>query len=155
MTKKQFTRHNQIDEIGTFWNLIGGMYDNDILIYDLDFNIVHKTTLLLKDNRILDFLPSGKKVLRLNFNFVYYLYAKEMLLMDETPMRQGSLHYYLRKSTYFLGVEQASNFYPKLYDSDLAQRIKRIKALNAICFDYNLLVQKYDINLEREYTDAP
>lgn len=155
MTKKQITRHNQNDIIVTFWDMVNFMYSERRVTLDLHFDIVHKTTLLLEDNTKLDFLPKGKKILRLNFNSTYYRYAENMVLRGERPMDQHTLRHYLIYSTYYLGVEQACKFSRNVYDANLRQRFERTITVNALCFDYDVMVQEYDICLDYEFTDDP
>lgn len=148
------------NELADFWRMVKFLLSEGEIVNEGDFCIKHVSQ--LKTNIVQTEWPAGKRVLFLQKSRIFKLYKRANKMTDETALPEASLKYYLEKSREFLGEKSSVRFkcfmkggVPKYASSQVPglKPSQLTEVQRAYCFDYDMLVKNYQINLEDSTTD--
>ncbi|MBR4069969.1 MAG: hypothetical protein IKK16_02050, partial [Bacteroidaceae bacterium] len=100
--------------------------------------------------------PTPHKVLMLNRTRIFTLYKQACLHSDETPLPQDSLQVYLENANYYLGKKHSVRFksiikgVTQVVPDGYGKYKDKESVMTAMCFDYEVIRDMYDISLEAE-----
>lgn len=148
------------NEVSDFWSTYQALFSSGMLEKEFDFQIKQLTEFRTPDFTI----ERPVKVLYVNPNRIFSLYAQTKKANNEKKLPKDSLKYYLKNSQEFLGIIQkrfrhniknlqdkdAATYYPG--DGTTAVEYERPYAW---CFDYELLAKNTELNLETEFVWKP
>ena len=148
------------NEITDFWNAYQEMFSGGIIEKDFDFQI--KVVEELKTTT--ETYSKSIKVLFMNPNRIFSLYAQHKRSANEKRLPKDSLKYYLKNSNEYLGLQQ-KRFRRNMKNLQDRESVKYFpgdgtEALEyerpyAWCFDYDMLHQSVELNLETDYLWKP
>lgn len=142
----QAQQMSRSDELGIFWNIIEGLFDQDQIVADWDFKIRTVTELAVKGSDEPKKFSEPVEVLQLKFNSVSAAYKKQARMIGENVLPQDTLRYYLENRPEFLGVAKSAKFKLSTRDPGTGEALQKKQVTTAYCFDYRML----GINLTRE-----
>ena len=142
------------NELAQFWKAIAFLLANGEIFAKCDFHV--KNVLTLDTDLTKKTFPSSHKILMLNRTRIFTLYKQACLHSDETPLPQDSLQVYLENANYYLGKKHAVRF--KSIIKGIKQTVPdgfgkyrdKESVMTAMCFDYEMIQELYDISLEDE-----
>ena len=145
------------NELAQFWKAIAFLLANGEIFAKCDFHV--KNVLTLDTDLTKKTFPSSHKILMLNRTRIFTLYKQACLHSDETPLPQDSLQVYLENANYYLGKKHAVRF--KSIIKGIKQTVPdgfgkyrdKESVMTAMCFDYEMIQELYDISLEDEPGD--
>lgn len=141
----QAQQMSRSDELGTFWNIIEGLFDQNKIIAEWDFKI-----------RMLDELKTVKsdepkkfdkpmEVLQIKFNALAAAYKNQARVIGEKVLPVDTLRYYLENRPEFLGIAKGAKFKLSTKDPATNEPRRQEQTTTAYSFDY----AKLGINLHR------
>lgn len=148
------------NELADFWRMVKFLLSDGEIVNEGDFRI--KYVKELKTDIVQAEWPAGKRVLFLQKSRIFKLYKRANRQTDETALPEASLKYYLEKSPEFLGEKASVRFkcfmkggVPKWAPSTIpgGKTVQLTEVQRAYCFDYDMLVKNYQINLEDSTSD--
>ena len=148
------------NEVSDFWSTYQELFSSGIIEKDFDFQV--KTVEDLKTN--VGTVSGAVKVLFMNPNRIFGLYAQQKRSANEKRLPKDSLKYYLKNSPEYLGQQQKRfrRNMKNLQDRDSVKYFPGdgTEALEyerpyAWCFNYDLLVATNELNLETDYLWQP
>lgn len=143
------------DELGSFWRMVQFLNSEGEIYEDADFKI--KSVSHFHSNIISEVVwNEPRKVLYLQKTRIFMLYKLNAHRNGETSLPEESLRYYLENSKEYLGEQRMTYHVVKKGNQVLDFEHKDSKGMPAkmsvqqrsYCFDYEKLVQAFDINLE-------
>ncbi len=148
------------NEVSDFWNTYQELFSGGIIEKDFDFQI--KVVEELKTTT--ETYGQSLKVLFMNPNRIFSLYAQQKRSANEKRLPKDSLKYYLKNSAEFLGLQQ-KRFRRNMKNLQDKESVKYFpgdgtEALEyerpyAWCFNYDMLQQSLELNLETDYVWKP
>lgn len=152
----------KVDEVARFWSIVQFLRVQGEIFDTSDYRISFETK--IKGDKE-DRWPSPHRVIRLNPSRVFMLYLKYAQTAKEAAVPEGTLREYLSHSPEYLGkwktvfkvIQHGVEQLVSLENMSLSPGCspeKQTTAPNALCFDYDALVQKYDLNLEAVNNDV-
>jgi len=148
------------NEVSDFWNTYQELFSGGIIEKDFDFQI--KVVGELKTTT--ETYGQSLKVLFMNPNRIFSLYAQQKRSANEKRLPKDSLKYYLKNSAEFLGLQQ-KRFRRNMKNLQDKESVKYFpgdgtEALEyerpyAWCFNYDMLQQGLELNLETDYVWKP
>ncbi len=164
MRQNNETRSN--NEISQFWNAVDVMHQQGLAVTDTDFRIIYadKLNCRFKGKPVNHEWHEGKKILLMNFRLLLASYRKFARGQGDLIVPESTLKNYLEVSQEFLGIKNACRFYMvnNIHEGTMevdntfsggSTRKKTSTPAQAYCFDYNLLEERYGINLEVSISD--
>lgn len=159
--RRQNTECAASNEIGNFWNMLEYMSSEGMIYDEADFKIKYLDG--IKTNVTERLFDRTKPILMLRPKKIILQYKKAAKQTDEKAMSERSIRFYLQTSPGFLGKKKGTerfkvviggqvqkNYYPQENRSRDVEQFD-----NPFCFDYEVLKQKFDLNLEtREHRDG-
>lgn len=147
------------NELANFWNVVSYLQQDGEIWNEADYRIEYIKE--LKCNTIKDriIFPVVKPILMIRKNRIFMLYKKFGRQVGDTILPEGSLNYYLENSHEYLGRKQSVRFknIQKGFEKTEIDRTNGRDTLvnattvdTAMCFDYEKLVEKFNVNLEVE-----
>ena len=146
------------NELGKFWDLVAYLRQNGDIHNGADYRIVYTTRLSCNKPIAQMQFNEPKRILLLRKSRIFQLYKKEARAVGETSLPEGSLKFYLEKSTEFIGIKNSVRFKNAskgYFDVEVTKDEKGREVTTykqsvdmAMCFDYELLSKHYNINLE-------
>lgn len=145
------------DELGSFWRMVQFLNSEGEIYEDADFKI--KSVSHFHSNIISEGVwNEPRKVLYLQKTRIFMLYKLNAHRNGETSLPEESLRYYLENSKEYLGEQRMTYHVVKKGNQVLDFEHKDSKGIptkmsvqqRSYCFDYEKLVQAFDINLEME-----
>lgn len=144
------------NELGNLWNALAYLYEEGMVFTDADFKIKYRKT--LKTDRIEREWQQSKPILMLRLSHFIGQYRRIAKLQGESVMSKESIRYYLTTSSSYLGIKASERW--KVYQNGQPlketveeqgqYRPKQIcKFDRCMCFDYDMLRSKFDLNLEQ------
>lgn len=141
------------NELSQFWIAVQYLFEEGKIFATADFKI--KTQERIRTTTIQERIyPRPKRILYLNKNRIFQLYEISERQRGQNPLPSDSLKIYLQNAENYLGVVHSVSFtsyvngYPEMkVEGNRSVPVRKI--LNAMAFDYDALVDAYDINLER------
>lgn len=142
------------NELAQFWKSIAFLLANGDIFATSDFHI--KSMKTIDTDLTNKTFPDSHKVLMLNRTRIFTLYKQACLHSNETPLPQDSLQVYLENASYYLGKKHSVRF--KNIIKGVKQTIPdgcgkyrdKESVMTAMCFDYEIICDMYDISLENE-----
>jgi len=151
------------NEIGNFWACVEFMLQEGLIFEGADFKVAGVQKLKTDKTPVGIEYSSPKTVLLLRKNRVIMLYKRVGKQVGDSVLPEGSLRYYLENSPEYLGVKHSVRF--KVMRNGIEeteQKIRNNKTIlvkkqvidNPMVFDYDMLKQRYGINIEIGDLDA-
>lgn len=160
--KRQNSEVISNNELGNLWNSMIYLYEEGMINYDVDFKV--KYLKKLKTDKVEKEYKSEVPVLMIRLNHFIGQYRKMAKQQDERVMSRDSIKYYLTTSSAYLGGKASERW--KVYQdgrpvidievnpkTGASMSKERAKFDRCMCFDYNLLKEKFDLNLETVSSD--
>ena len=145
------------DELGSFWRMVQFLNSEGEIYEDADFRIravsrFHSSTISETE------WAEPRKILYLQKTRIFMLYKLNAHRNGETSLPEESLRYYLENSKEYLGEQRMTYHVVKKGNQVLDFEHKDAKGMptkmsvqqRSYCFDYDKLVQSFDINLEMQ-----
>ncbi len=147
----QAQQMSRSDELGIFWNIIEGLFDQDQIIGEWDFKIRMLEELSVKGSEEPKKFNEATEVLMIKFNSVAAAYKKQARIIGENVLPQDTLRYYLENRPEFMGIAKSAKFKLSTKDPATGEPLRKQQVTTAYCFDY----KKLGINLHREQDLGP
>ncbi len=151
------------NELASFWQVVDYLHQNGDIFIDADYRIKYERTFKGKGSELKIEFKEQKPVLYLCTKRIMMLYRKNGKTIGESTLPVESLRHYLEISKEFLGVKSAVRFKntsntvestTTASNYDGSSSLKQTSRVDwALCFDYNMLVENYGINLEVDTTN--
>lgn len=149
------------NEVTDFWNTYQALFSSGLLEQEFDFQIKSVSEFRTPDTVI----ERPFKVLYVNPNRIFSLYAQTKKANNEKRLPQDSLKYYLKNSQEFVGIVQKRfrHNIKNLQDREAATYFVGDGSPAAVeyerpyswCFDYDQLAKNTGLNLETEFIFKP
>lgn len=151
--KNQNEQCKQNNELAAFWDMVQYLASEGELMEGGDYRIQYE--LRFSTNLVNCRWVKAKPILFIQKSRLFMLYKKHGKAVGDELLSESSLKYYLRNSREYLGEKKSVRF--KVYHRGVIQMKPNKDKVNkeastvqrAYCFDYELLKQTYDINLEK------
>ena len=145
------------NELASFWQVVDYLHQNGEIFMDGDYRIKYETSFKGKGCADKIIFRTAKPVLYLSTKRVMMLYRKNGKAVGDSTLPVESLRHYLEISKEFLGVKNAvrfknlSNVREATTTETTPQGFAKVTQTSrtdwALCFDYDMLVENYGINL--------
>lgn len=146
------------NELATFWQTVDYLHQNGEIFNEADYRIKYELGFKGKGIRDKVVFLSPKPILFLCTKRVMMLYRQNAKKVGEAAISPESLRHYLETSKEYLGTKNAVRF------KNLSNTVESSTSVTghsgmptvrqtsrtdwALCFDYNMIVENYEINLE-------
>jgi hypothetical protein len=144
------------NELGSFWDMFEYMRSEGMIFNESDYKLKYLDN--IKTNIIERKFNEIKPVLMIRPKHIILQYKKAAKQTDERAMSERSIRFYLLTSPGYLGRKSGTERFKVIIDGVVQVRkvgegqyaqVKDIEQFdNPLCFDYNVLRKRYDINLE-------
>ena len=155
------------NELAAYWDVINFLRNDGQIAYNGDYCVKYETDLKTRDKETWHF-GTAKRVLYMKIKQTAELYTLQGKRTGEPLLPKTSLEYYLENSSAYLG-KKVVRFkdiihgivqYDSIQGADGSVRtVQKSHTEQAYCFDYDKLVELYDINLipgdEDDNEDSP
>lgn len=155
--KFQNAQCKQNNELAAFWNMVQYLMSEGEIIEGGDFRIEYVRH--LKTNIANVNWSETRPVLYIQKTRLFMLYKKNGKAVGDTLLPEGSLKYYLEHCREYLGEKPGIRY--KVYHHGILQYQKvgeQSKEASTVqrsyCFDYRMLAESFNINLERASDNA-
>ena len=144
------------NELGNLWNAMTYLYEEGMIYSDGDFKVKYVKT--LKTDRTEREYKTNTPILMLRLNHFIGQYKRMAKQQGETVMSKDSIRYYLTTSGAYLGMKASERW--KVFQDGRPLTEQRVqtggqvsfaevcKFDRCMCFDYLMLKDKFDLNLE-------
>lgn len=148
------------NELATYWDTVSYLRGTGDLAYEGDYRVEYVSELNTRDREICHF-EQPKRVLYLKIKQTAQLYTLHGHRTGEPLLPKNSLEYYLENSPAYLGkkivrykdiIQGVLQYETKTDDRGNSHNIQKSSTELSYCFDYDKLVEQYDINLIPEDT---
>ena len=151
------------NELANFWNVVSYLQQDGQIFIEGDYRIEYlpkfKSDLIKKEA----IYNEPKAVLLLRKNRIFMLYKKFGKMVGDSVLPEGSLEYYLKNSKEYMGKKNSVRF-KNIQNNQEVQKAETTPTGGveyhktsspdvALCFDYKMISDNYNINLEVQ-TDA-
>lgn len=152
---EQNSKTKQNNELSGFWEIVDILVASSKIWIEADFRIKMGTgtgkKISIQESRTGLELDSSKRYLYINFARISQLYAKEGKDSNGKTIPRETLKYYLEHSPEFCGTAKSVRF--TLIESPLghmsaSEETKKSKVTTAMIFDYDMICENYNINLD-------
>jgi DNA primase len=160
--RKQNAECRVSDEIGAFWRVVQFLVSEGEIIEDGDFKI--RVLARFHSDRFKDIhWNEPRKVLYLQKTRIFMLYKQNCHKIGDKILPEETLKYYLENSKCFLGEQRMTYHVFKKgvqvidyeHHNGVNEPIKKSVQQRSYCFDYQLLAETFEINLELGNTETP
>ena len=143
------------NELGNLWNAMTYLYEEGMIFGESDFKVKYMKT--LKTDRVEREFKTQRPILMLRLNHFIGQYKKMARQQGDTVMSKDSIRYYLTTSSAYLGMKASERFtvyqdgHPvtAVHGSEDGGKVSNVcKFDRCMCFDYQILHEKFDLNLE-------
>lgn len=156
---KQNSECKTNNELANFWNVVAFLQQDGEIWNEADYRIDYVRE--FKCNTIKDkiIFPITKPILLIRKNRIFMLYKKFGRQVGDTILPEGSLNYYLENSHEYIGRKNSVRFknIQKGFEQTEIDRtggnatvVNATTVDTAMCFDYEKLMEKFQVNLEVE-----
>lgn len=154
--KRQNSEVLSNNELGNLWNAMTYLNEEGMIHADADFKIRYLRK--LKTDQVAKEFKTETPILMIRLNHFIGQYKKMAKQQGESVMSKDSIRYYLTTSTAYLGQKNCERW--KLYEDGKPKTEMRLVGENqykqveiskfdrCMCFDYQQLRNKFDLNLE-------
>ena len=148
------------NELATYWDTVSYLRRTGDLAYEGDYRVEYVSELNTRDREICHF-EQPKRVLYLKIKQTAQLYTMHGHRTGEPLLPKNSLEYYLENSPAYLGkkivrykdiIQGVQQYETKTDERGNTRNIQKSSTELSYCFDYDKLVEQYDINLIPEDT---
>ncbi len=165
--RRQNSECRSSNELAGFWQVVDFLHQNGELFIDADYRIKRETEFRGKGMAHRMVFKTSKPILYLCTKRVMMLYKKNGKTVGDTTLPIESLRYYLENSKEYIGTKNAVRFknfvnaaesHQSVTSPTGIQSVEKTSRIDwALCFDYEMLAENYQINLEVEvsYNDDP
>ena len=156
------------NELANFWNVVSFLQQDGEIFIEGDYRIEYVNKLKTNLIKIEQQFQEPKAVLMMRRSRIFMLYKKFGKQVGDSVLPEGSLNYYLENSKEYLGKKQSVRF-KNIQNGVEVQKAEQTPTGGityrktstpdiALCFDYKMIRDTYNINLEvevegRETTD--
>ena len=153
INQNSLTKKN--NELATYWDVVNFLRNDGQIMYDGDYMVKTESEVKTRDKGTHKFNPT-KRVLYIKIKQIAELYTLQGRRTGEPLLPKNSLDYYLENSQAYLGkkivrfkdIIHGVVQYECITNSDGSVRnAQKSHTEQAYCFDYDKLVEMYDINL--------
>ena len=147
------------NELANFWNVVSYLQQDGEIFLESDFRIDYLDRLKTTRSNEIRF-KTPRPILRMRTDRIFPLYKKYSKQVGDAALPTESLNFYLENSHEYLGVQNSVRFkviqkgVEVVKEVDLGGGQKRFykqsATKQALCFDYNGLMETYNINLNIE-----
>lgn len=150
------------NELANFWNMVSYLQQDGEIFYESDYRIDYvnefKSDIAKEKMRFL----RPKPILKVRQNRIFMLYKKFGKMVGDSTLPESSLSFYLENSKEYMGKMGSVRFKDIQKGVEVAKPVdeggkvvwKKATAVNvALCFDYEMIMQNYSINLEVDMGD--
>ncbi len=155
--KFQNAQCKQNNELAAFWNMVQFLMSEGEIIEGGDFRIEYLRR--LKTDKVNVNWNETCPVLYIQKTRLFMLYKKHGKAVGDTLLPEGSLKYYLEHSREYLGEKQGIRY--KVYHKGVMQYVRdgttnkeQSQVQRSYCFQYQMLVDAFNINLEQASDNA-
>ena len=143
------------NELGNLWNAMTYLYEEGMIFGESDFKVKYMKT--LKTDRVEREFKTQRPILMLRLNHFIGQYKRMARQQGDTVMSKDSIRYYLTTSSAYLGMKASERFtvyqdgHPVIavHGSEDGGKASAVcKFDRCMCFDYQTLHEKFDLNLE-------
>ena len=144
------------NEVSDFWSIYQELFSSGYVEREYDFQIKEVSEL----KTTLETIQRRMKVLYMNPNRIFGLYAQQKRIANEKKLPKDSLKYYLKNSPAYLGLQQ-KRFRRNIKNLQERESAKLLPGDGTValeyerpyawCFDYELLRQTMELNLETDF----
>lgn len=150
------------NEMGQFWEIFGYMAQMGMIYEDCDYKIKYMdsiSTNLIKDRKF----PQTTPILMVRPNKIILQYKKTAKMTDSKAMNERTIRYYLQTSSGFLGKKAGCERFKIIIDGYIQREIPKdgggpgrelVQFDNPFCFYYNVLKERYGLNIEKDVSDG-
>ena len=148
------------NEVSDFWSIYQELFSSGFIEKDFDFQIKEVDELKTTNETI----HRKMKVLFMNPNRIFGLYAQQKRFANEKRLPKDSLKYYLKNSAEYLGQQQ-KRFRRNMKNLQDRESVKLLPGDGTValeyerpyawCFDYDKLHKNVELNLETDYMWEP
>ena len=154
--KRQNSEIISNNELGNLWNAMTYLYEEGMIYADGDFKVKYVKT--IKTDRTEREYKTNTPVLMLRLNHFIGQYKRMARQQGDTVMSKDSIRYYLTTSGAYMGMKNSERW--KVYQDghpmtenrmDSQGQVRQVEVCKfdrCMCFDYNMLRDKFDLNLE-------
>ena len=154
--KRQNSEVISNNELGNLWNAMTYLYEENMIYADADFKVKYVKT--LKTDKIEREFRVSTPILMLRLTHFIGQYKKMAKQQGDTIMSKDSIRYYLTTSGAYLGMKASERW--KVYadgrpvqtettDKNGFTKFQDVGRFDrCMCFDYAMLKEKFDLNLE-------
>lgn len=150
------------NELGAFWDMFENMVNSGIIFNEGDYKI--KECQGLKTNIMSREWQQKQRILMMRPKNVIRLYKIEAKKSGDKVMSESSINFYLKTSPGYLGKKSGSERFKVIINGVIQREIKpddsggkqvdQVKYDNPMCFNYDVLKQKFNLNLDMKASDA-
>ena len=146
------------NELANFWNVVSYLQQDGQIFIEGDYRIEYMNKFksdIVKKEAIYN---EPKSILLLRKNRIFMLYKKFGKMVGDSVLPEGSLEYYLKNSKEYMGKKNSVRFKNIQHNQEVQRaettptggiEYKKTSSPDvALCFDYRLLSEMYNINLE-------
>lgn len=151
------------NELANFWNVVSYLLQDGEIFNEADYRIDYEKKFksnLVKNEMV---FVRPRPILKMRKNRIFMLYKKFAKQVGDAALPPESLKYYLENSKEYMGVKNSVRFkniqkgveVKKAIETESGGREFRSTSSTeqAMCFDYEQIMENYNINLEID-TDA-
>ena len=154
--KRQNAEIVSSNELGNLWNAMTYLYEEGMIFADGDFKV--KYIKMLKTDRTEREYKTETPILMLRLNHFIGQYKKMAKQQGEVVMSKDSIRYYLTTSGAYQGMKASERWKVfqdgkpmtevKIEEGGVSKQKFISKFDRCLCFDYQALKDKFDLNLE-------
>lgn len=146
------------NELANFWNVVSYLLQDGEIFNEADYRIDYEKR--FKSNMIKNEMVfvRPRPILKMRKNRIFMLYKKFAKQVGDAALPPESLKYYLENSKEYLGVKNSVRFKNIQKGVEVRTAIdtgdgrteyrKTSSTEQAMCFDYEMIMENYNINLE-------
>ena len=144
----------QNNEIAEFWDIVSYLRQEGQIVIDANYRIDFVKRIKVDECKSAIEFQTSKQVLTLRYKGIFELYMLHGRKVGQTLLPKNSLAYYLEHSPAYLGKKRCVRFKniiqgQQQYDSSSGLTPREESIVDqAYCFDYDMLKEQFDINLE-------
>ena len=151
---RQNSECKQNNELAAFWNMVQFLVSEGEVMESSDYRIEYVRR--LKTNFADVDWSETRPVLYIQKSRIFMLYKKHGKSVGDTLLPEGSLKFYLEHSREYLGEKSGIRYKVYRKGQPVFDDVKDVKGnyrqkttvQRSYCFDYTLLIQNFNINLE-------
>ena len=147
------------NELANFWNVVSYLQQDGEIFLESDFRIDYLDRLKTTRSSEIRF-KTPRPILRMRTDRIFPLYKKYSKQVGDAALPTESLNFYLENSHEYLGVQNSVRFKVIQKGIEVTKEVdlgggqkrfyKQSATKQALCFDYNALMEAYNINLNIE-----